>query len=67
MSHSYEINCNCPRCTKERTRRAIQSAANPKPIKPIRRYKKKRTDVASREEQNATLLECGYGAWDDRD
>jgi hypothetical protein len=72
MSHSYDktANCQCARCVKERARRAAQSAST------TARYElgidhlrkpKRRQRVATREEQHARYIDCGPGAWDDRE
>ena len=68
MSHPYDkaAHCQCARCTKERARRAAQSAVSaPKPK--LRSPKRAAIKEASREEQHGRYIDCGPGAWDDRE
>lgn len=60
--HSYLIGCTCERCTREATRRAAQAASDPRP----RQHTRARSRVASRAEQHARYIDCGYQAWDDK-
>lgn len=66
MSHPYDkgANCQCTRCTKERARRFMQA-----PVKaqgPAERKRGLRRN-ASKAEQHARYIDCGPGAWDDRE
>ncbi len=66
--HSYIHTCNCARCTKERARRATQSASNTAWLsqhKPVKHQRKPRADHASRAEQHGRYIDCGYQNWDD--
>jgi len=40
MKHSYRPECKCDRCAREKTRRTLQSAANPQRIRPTKRGRK---------------------------
>lgn len=60
--HPYDATCYCPRCNKERLRRAAQSARYNLPRRKHRACSERR---ASREEQHARYLDCGPQAWDD--
>jgi len=65
MSHAYTISCDCKHCAREQTRRAAQSAVDPRnTIKPKRQAARRRH--ASKEEQYGRYLDCGPDAWDDR-
>lgn len=67
MSHPYNAaaGCDCMRCTRERARRAAQSAAALD--KQLPKQRRTRERVASRAEQHARYIDCGPAAWDDRD
>lgn len=71
MSHPFDklANCQCARCVKERLRRAHQSAdsAASQIFKRPIRVARVKPRVASREEQHARYIDCGPGAWDDRE
>lgn len=72
MKHSYDENCHCKRCDNERIRRSNFRAGDPRTFRAVSDYKplarrRRRTNVASREEQNARYIDCGPQAWDDRD
>lgn len=74
MSHPYDRNgsCECKRCTRERARRAGQSAQTQavigihKALERSQRSQRTRERVASRAEQHALYLDTGPQAWDDR-
>jgi hypothetical protein len=68
MKHAYDktANCQCERCTKERSRRSLQAADSQtgKIILPARK-RLARTRVASRAEQHARYIDSGPQNWDD--
>lgn len=64
MKHPYTVGCQCNRCEKEKMRRNSQSKANQRPANQCSRQA--RQVYASRGEQHARLLDCGYLNWDDR-
>lgn len=69
MSHPYDktASCQCERCTKERARRAKQSAGSAPKLKTPKPRALKTARYASREEQHGRYIDSGPGAWDDRE
>lgn len=69
MSHPYDktANCQCERCTKERLRRLGQAVNSQLSVAKVRTPKPAALKQASREEQHARYIDCGPGAWDDRE
>ena len=56
MKHSYSVTCNCPRCSKERTRREAQARANRVHTAwPAARYRG-RTAIAAQERRERNLM-----------
>lgn len=68
MSHPFDkrANCTCGRCTRERARRAAQTTLQCAPLSLVIAADK-RARAATRKQQQAAYLDCGPGAWDDRD
>jgi hypothetical protein len=60
MKHDYDSACNCYRCKGIRNNPATKKAKSP-------RKRKASSQYASKEEQNARLLDSGWANWDDRD
>jgi len=72
MKHPFnpEHRADCTRCSNERARREREAEAYraAHPEAPARGRKRPATPRnASRAEQHARYLDCGPGAWDDRD
>jgi hypothetical protein len=45
MKHPYQATCDCPRCVKERARRTIQSATDPRTRTITGRFKVRRSNI----------------------
>lgn len=56
--HDYNATCMCYRC---------KGVRNSPSFVAVRRRRAVKEKVATRDEQHARYIDCGPGAWDDRD